>query len=173
MGAILPIVALMMTDMVASNIKNMSSKENESLQIDKEYEAVKIIEPAKNEIVNNKISVDEPTKTEETKDKEYIQEINKESNIGKKDNAVINKNDEQKIENKPIVEKPVQNISSIKHEDTKNDSILDYIDILNKDKTVVGSKEHNDVINLPNNETDHLEHRKINETYFRNPTKNL
>ena len=153
MGAILPIVALMMTDMVANNIKNVSEDKAEP------------IESVKDESVKDKLE-------------EGIEE----------QPAV-----EEKKEAPVTVEEVKENLKPVKKNE---DSIADYVDILsaaqNKKPEVEEKKEEKKsfiskiiptinkkeqpkkneptVVNSPEREADHLNLRKSNESYFRDPT---
>lgn len=148
MGAILPIVALMMTDMVANNIKNVSEDKKET------------IESAKDEL-------------EESIEEQPVVEEKKEAPV--------------------TVEEVKENLKPVKKNE---DSIADYVDILsaaqNKKPEVEEKKEEKKsfiskiiptinkkeqpkkneptVVNSPEREADHLNLRKSNESYFRDPT---
>lgn len=148
MGAILPIVALMMTDMVANNIKNVSEDKKE------------VIESIKDKI-------------EEDSEEQPVVEEKKETPV--------------------TVEEVKENLKPVKKNE---DSIADYVDILstaqNKKPEVEEKKEEKKsfiskiiptinkkeqpkkneppVVNSPEREADHLNLRKSNESYFRDPT---
>ena len=163
MGAILPVVALMMTDMVANNIKNVSEDKAEPI------ESVK----------------DESVKDESVKDK--IEEDIEEQP------AIEEKKEKPEKENPVTVEEVKENLKSAKK---KEESIADYIDVLsateNKKPKIEEKKEEKEpfiskiiptinkkeqpkkneptVVNSPESEADHLNLRKPNESYFRDPT---
>ena len=148
MGAILPVVALMMTDMVANNIKNVSEDKKE------------VIESIKDKI-------------EEDSEEQTVVEEKKETPV--------------------TVEEVKENLKPVKKNE---DSIADYVDILsaaqNKKPEVEEKKEERKsfiskiiptinkkeqpkkneptVVNSPEREADHLNLRKSNESYFRDPT---
>ena len=158
MGAILPVVALMMTDMVANNIKNVSE------------DKVEPIESVKDESVKDKLEED-------------IEE----------QPAVEEKKEEPEKEKPITVEEVKENLKPAKK---KEESIADYIDVLsateNKKPEVEEKKEEKKpfiskiiptinkkeqpkkneptVVNSPESEADHLNLRKPNESYFRDPT---
>ena len=158
MGAILPVVALMMTDMVANNIKNVSEDKAEP------------IESVKDESVKDKLEED-------------IEE----------QPAVEEKKEKPEKEKPVTVEEVKENLKSAKKNE---DSIADYVDILsaaqNKKPEVEEKKEEKKpfiskiiptinkkeqpkkneptVVNSPEKEADHLNLRKSNESYFRDPT---
>ena len=158
MGAILPVVALMMTDMVANNIKNVSEDKAEP------------IESVKDESVKDKLEED-------------IEE----------QPAVEEKKEKPEKEKPVTVEEVKENLKPVKKNE---DSIADYIDILsatqNKKPKVEEKKEEKKpfiskiiptinkkeqpkkneptVVNSPEGEADHLNLRKSNESYFRDPT---
>lgn len=158
MGAILPVVALMMTDMVANNIKNASE------------DKVEPIESVKDESVKDKLEED-------------IEE----------QPAVEEKKEEPEKEKPVTVEEVKENLKPAKN---KEESIADYIDVLsateNKKPKVEEKKEEKKpfiskiiptinkkeqskkteptVVNSPEREADHLNLRKSNESYFRDPT---
>ena len=158
MGAILPVVALMMTDMVANNIKNVSEDKAEP------------IESVKDESVKDKLEED-------------IEE----------QPAIEEKKEKPEKENPVTVEEVKENLKSAKK---KEESIADYIDVLsateNKKPKIEEKKEEKEpfiskiiptinkkeqpkkneptVVNSPESEADHLNLRKPNESYFRDPT---
>ena len=158
MGAILPVVALMMTDMVANNIKNVSEDKAEP------------IESVKDESVKDKLEEDI-----------------------KEQPAVEEKKEEPEKEKPVTVEEVKENLKPAKK---KEESIADYIDVLsateNKKPEVEVKKEEKKpfiskiiptinkkeqpkkneptVVNSPEREADHLNLRKSNESYFRDPT---
>ena len=175
MGAILPIVALMMTDMVANNIKNVSEDKAEPIEsvkdkIEEDIEEQPAVEEKK----------EKPVAVEEVKDK-IEEDIEEQPAV------------EEKKEKPVAVEEVKENLKPTKN---KEESIADYIDVLstteNKKPEVEEKKEEKKpfiskiistinkkeqskknesaVVNSPESEADHLNLRKSNESYFRDPT---
>ena len=148
MGAILPIVALMMTDMVANNIKNVSEDKAEPIESVKDKIEEDIEEqPAVEEKKEKPVTVEEvkenlkPTKNKEESIADYIDVLSTTEN--KKPEV-----EEKKEEKKPFISKIISTINK-KEQSKKNESA---------------------VVNSPESEADHLNLRKSNESYFRDPT---
>ena len=148
MGAILPIVALMMTDMVANNIKNVSEDKAEPIESVKDKIEEDIEEqPAVEEKKEKPVAVEEvkenlkPTKNKEESIADYIDVLSTTEN--KKPEV-----EEKKEEKKPFISKIISTINK-KEQSKKNESA---------------------VVNSPESEADHLNLRKSNESYFRDPT---
>ena len=148
MGAILPVVALMMTDMVANNIKNVSEDKAEPIESVKD-ELEKDIEeqPAIEEKKETPVTVEEvkenlkPAKKKEESIADYIDVLSATEN--KKPEV-----EEKKEEKKPFISKIIPTINK-KEQSKKNEPT---------------------VVNSPEREADHLNLRKSNESYFRDPT---
>lgn len=144
MGAILPIVALMMTDMVANNIKNVS--EDNEKQI--EGEEVGDIEEPSEEKKEKPVTVEEvkenlkPAKKKEESIADYVDVLS------------ATENKKPKVEPKKEEKKP---------------SIISKI-IPSIGKKEQPKKNESPVVNSPENDADHLNLRKPNESYFRDPT---
>ena len=148
MGAILPIVALMMTDMVANNIKNVSEDKAEPIESVKAKIEEDIEEqPATEEKKETPITVEEvkenlkPAKKKEESIADYIDVLSATEN--KKPKV-----EEKKEEKKPFISKIIPTINK-KEQPKKNEPT---------------------VVNSPESEADHLNLRKSNESYFRDPT---
>ena len=148
MGAILPIVALMMTDMVANNIKNVSEDKAEPIEsvkdeLEKDTEEQSAIEEKK----ETPVTVEEvkenlkPAKKKEESIADYIDVLSATEN--KKPEV-----EEKKEEKKPFISKIIPTINK-KEQPKKNEPT---------------------VVNSPEREADHLNLRKSNESYFRDPT---
>lgn len=148
MGAILPVVALMMTDMVANNIKNVSEDKAEPIEsvkdkIEEDIEEQPVIEEKK----ETPVTVEEvkenlkPAKKKEESIADYIDVLSATEN--KKPKV-----EEKKEEKKPFISKIIPTINK-KEQPKKNEPA---------------------VVNSPEKEADHLNLRKSNESYFRDPT---
>ena len=148
MGAILPIVALMMTDMVANNIKNVSEDKKEAIESDKDKLEEDIEEqPAAEEKKEAPATVEEvkenlkPAKKNEDSIADYVDILSAAQN--KKPEV-----EEKKEEKKSFISKIIPTINK-KEQPKKNEPT---------------------VVNSPEREADHLNLRKSNESYFRDPT---
>lgn len=148
MGAILPIVALMMTDMVANNIKNVSEDKKEAIESDKDKLEEDIEEqPAVEEKKEAPVTVEEvkenlkPAKKNEDSIADYVDILSAAQN--KKPEV-----EEKKEEKKSFISKIIPTINK-KEQPKKNEPT---------------------VVNSPEREADHLNLRKSNESYFRDPT---
>ena len=148
MGAILPIVALMMTDMVANNIKNVSEDKKEAIESDKDKLEEDIEEqPAVEEKKEAPVTVEEvkenlkPAKKNEDSIADYVDILSAAQN--KKPEV-----EEKKEERKSFISKIIPTINK-KEQPKKNEPT---------------------VVNSPEKEADHLNLRKSNESYFRDPT---
>ena len=148
MGAILPIVALMMTDMVANNIKNVSEDKKESIESAKDKLEEGIEEqPAVEEKKEAPVTVEEvkenlkPVKKNEDSIADYVDILSAAQN--KKPEV-----EEKKEEKKSFISKIIPTINK-KEQPKKNEPT---------------------VVNSPEREADHLNLRKSNESYFRDPT---
>ena len=148
MGAILPIVALMMTDMVANNIKNVSEDKKEAIESDKDKLEEDIEEqPAVEEKKEAPVTVEEvkenlkPVKKNEDSIADYVDILSAAQN--KKPEV-----EEKKEEKKSFISKIIPTINK-KEQPKKNEPT---------------------VVNSPEREADHLNLRKSNESYFRDPT---
>lgn len=148
MGAILPVVALMMTDMVANNIKNVSEDKTEPIESVKDELEEDIEEqPAIEEKKETPVTVEEvkenlkPAKKKEESIADYIDVLSATEN--KKPKV-----EEKKEEKKPFISKIIPTINK-KEQPKKNEPT---------------------VVNSPEREADHLNLRKSNESYFRDPT---
>lgn len=148
MGAILPVVALMMTDMVANNIKNVSEDKAEPIESVKDKIEEDIEEqPAIEEKKEKPVTVEEvkenlkPAKNKEESIADYIDVLSATEN--KKPKV-----EEKKEEKKPFISKIIPTINK-KEQPKKNEPT---------------------VVNSPESEADHLNLRKSNESYFRDPT---
>ena len=148
MGAILPIVALMMTDMVANNIKNVSEDKKESIESAKDKLEEDIEEqPAVEEKKETPVTVEEvkenlkPVKKNEDSIADYVDILSAAQN--KKPEV-----EEKKEEKKSFISKIIPTINK-KEQPKKNEPT---------------------VVNSPEREADHLNLRKSNESYFRDPT---
>lgn len=148
MGAILPIVALMMTDMVANNIKNVSEDKKETIESAKDKLEEGIEEqPAVEEKKEAPVTVEEvkenlkPVKKNEDSIADYIDILSAAQN--KKPEV-----EEKKEEKKSFISKIIPTINK-KEQPKKNEPT---------------------VVNSPEREADHLNLRKSNESYFRDPT---
>lgn len=148
MGAILPVVALMMTDMVANNIKNVSEDKAEPIESVKDKLEEDIEEqPAIEEKKETPVTVEEvkenlkPAKKKEESIADYIDVLSATEN--KKPKV-----EEKKEEKKPFISKIIPTINK-KEQPKKNEPTI---------------------VNSPENEADHLNLRKSNESYFRDPT---
>lgn len=148
MGAILPIVALMMTDMVANNIKNVSEDKKETIESIKDKIEEDIEEqPAAEEKKEVPVTVEEvkenlkPVKKNEDSIADYVDILSAAQN--KKPEV-----EEKKEEKKSFVSKIIPTINK-KEQPKKNEPT---------------------VVNSPEKEADHLNLRKSNESYFRDPT---
>lgn len=148
MGAILPIVALMMTDMVANNIKNVSEDKKETIESIKDKIEEDIEEqPAAEEKKEVPVTVEEvkenlkPVKKNEDSIADYVDILSAAQN--KKPEA-----EEKKEEKKSFISKIIPTINK-KEQPKKNEPT---------------------VVNSPEREADHLNLRKSNESYFRDPT---
>ena len=148
MGAILPIVALMMTDMVANNIKNVSEDKKEVIESIKDKIEEDIEEqPAVEEKKETPVTVEEvkenlkPVKKNEDSIADYIDILSAAQN--KKPEV-----EEKKEEKKSFISKIIPTINK-KEQPKKNEPT---------------------VVNSPEKEADHLNLRKSNESYFRDPT---
>ena len=148
MGAILPIVALMMTDMVANNIKNVSEDKKEAIESDKDKLEEDIEEqPAAEEKKEAPVTVEEvkenlkPAKKNEDSIADYVDILSAAQN--KKPEV-----EEKKEEKKSFISKIIPTINK-KEQPKKNEPT---------------------VVNSPEKEADHLNLRKSNESYFRDPT---
>ena len=148
MGAILPVVALMMTDMVANNIKNVSEDKVEPIESVKDKIEEDIEEqPAVEEKKEKPVTVEEvkenlkPAKKKEESIADYIDVLSATEN--KKPEV-----EEKKEEKKPFISKIIPTINK-KEQSKKNEPT---------------------VVNSPESEADHLNLRKPNESYFRDPT---
>lgn len=148
MGAILPIVALMMTDMVANNIKNVSEDKKEVIEsikdkIEEDIEEQPVIEEKK----ETPVTVEEvkenlkPVKKNEDSIADYVDILSAAQN--KKPEV-----EEKKEEKKSFISKIIPTINK-KEQPKKNEPT---------------------VVNSPEKEADHLNLRKSNESYFRDPT---
>lgn len=148
MGAILPVVALMMTDMVANNIKNVSEDKAEPIEsvkdkIEEDIEEQPVIEEKK----ETPVTVEEvkenlkPAKKKEESIADYIDVLSAAQN--KKPEV-----EEKKEEKKAFISKIIPTINK-KEQPKKNEPT---------------------VVNSPEKEADHLNLRKSNESYFRDPT---
>ena len=148
MGAILPIVALMMTDMVANNIKNVSEDKKEVIEsikdkIEEDIEDQPVVEEKK----ETPVTVEEvkenlkPVKKNEDSIADYIDILSAAQN--KKPEV-----EEKKEEQKSFISKIIPTINK-KEQPKKNEPT---------------------VVNSPEREADHLNLRKSNESYFRDPT---
>lgn len=148
MGAILPIVALMMTDMVANNIKNVSEDKKEVIEsikdkIEEDIEEQPVVEEKK----ETPVTVEEvkenlkPVKKNEDSIADYIDILSAAQN--KKPDV-----EEKKEEKKSFISKIIPTINK-KEQPKKNEPT---------------------VVNSPEKEADHLNLRKSNESYFRDPT---
>ena len=148
MGAILPIVALMMTDMVANNIKNVSEDKKEVIEsikdkIEEDIEEQPVVEEKK----ETPVTVEEvkenlkPVKKNEDSIADYVDILSAEQN--KKPEV-----EEKKEEKKSFISKIIPTINK-KEQPKKNEPT---------------------VVNSPEKEADHLNLRKSNESYFRDPT---
>lgn len=148
MGAILPIVALMMTDMVANNIKNVSEDKKEVIEsikdkIEEDIEDQPVVEEKK----ETPVTVEEvkenlkPVKKNEDSIADYIDILSAAQN--KKPEV-----EEKKEEKKSFISKIIPTINK-KEQPKKNEPT---------------------VVNSPEREADHLNLRKSNESYFRDPT---
>ena len=148
MGAILPIVALMMTDMVANNIKNVSEDKKEVIEsikdkIEEDIEEQPVVEEKK----------ETPVTVEEVKENLKKKKKNEDSIADYVDilSAAQNKKpevEEKKEEKKSFISKIIPTINK-KEQPKKNEPT---------------------VVNSPESEADHLNLRKSNESYFRDPT---
>ena len=148
MGAILPIVALMMTDMVANNIKNVSEDKKEVIESIKDKIEEDIEEqPAVEEKKETPVTVEEvkenlkPVKKNEDSIADYVDILSAAQN--KKPEV-----EEKKEEKKSFISKIIPTINK-KEQPKKNEPT---------------------VVNSPESEADHLNLRKSNESYFRDPT---
>ena len=148
MGAILPIVALMMTDMVANNIKNVSEDKKEVIESAKDKLEEGIEEqPAVEEKKEAPVTVEEvkenlkPVKKNEDSIADYVDILSAAQN--KKPEV-----EEKKEEKKSFISKIIPTINK-KEQPKKNEPT---------------------VVNSPEREADHLNLRKSNESYFRDPT---
>ena len=148
MGAILPIVALMMTDMVANNIKNVSEDKKEAIESDKDKLEEDIEEqPVVEEKKETPVTVEEvkenlkPVKKNEDSIADYVDILSAAQN--KKPEV-----EEKKEEKKSFISKIIPTINK-KEQPKKNEPT---------------------VVNSPEKEADHLNLRKSNESYFRDPT---
>ena len=148
MGAILPIVALMMTDMVANNIKNVSEDKKEVIESIKDKIEADIEEqPAVEEKKETPVTVEEvkenlkPVKKNEDSIADYVDILSAAQN--KKPEV-----EEKKEEKKSFISKIIPTINK-KEQPKKNEPT---------------------VVNSPEKEADHLNLRKSNESYFRDPT---
>ena len=148
MGAILPVVALMMTDMVANNIKNVSEDKKEAIESDKDKLEEDIEEqPAVEEKKEAPVTVEEvkenlkPAKKNEDSIADYVDILSAAQN--KKPEV-----EEKKEEKKSFISKIIPTINK-KEQPKKNEPT---------------------VVNSPEKEADHLNLRKSNESYFRDPT---
>lgn len=148
MGAILPIVALMMTDMVANNIKNVSEDKKEVIEsikdkIEEDIEEQPVVEEKK----ETPVTVEEvkenlkPVKKNEDSIADYVDVLSAAQN--KKPEV-----EEKKEEKKSFISKIIPTINK-KEQPKKNEPT---------------------VVNSPEKEADHLNLRKSNESYFRDPT---
>ena len=148
MGAILPIVALMMTDMVANNIKNVSEDKKEVIEsikdkIEEDIEEQPVVEEKK----EAPVTVEEvkenlkPVKKNEDSIADYVDILSAAQN--KKPEV-----EEKKEEKKSFISKIIPTINK-KEQPKKNEPT---------------------VVNSPEKEADHLNLRKSNESYFRDPT---
>lgn len=148
MGAILPIVALMMTDMVANNIKNVSEDKKEVIEsikdkIEEDIEDQPVVEEKK----ETPVTVEEvkenlkPVKKNEDSIADYVDILSAAQN--KKPEV-----EEKKEEKKSFISKIIPTINK-KEQPKKNEPT---------------------VVNSPEREADHLNLRKSNESYFRDPT---
>lgn len=148
MGAILPIVALMMTDMVANNSKNVSEDKKEVIEsikdkIEEDIEEQPVVEEKK----ETPVTVEEvkenlkPVKKNEDSIADYIDILSAAQN---KKPEVEEKNEEKKS----FISKIIPTINK-KEQPKKNEPT---------------------VVNSPEKEADHLNLRKSNESYFRDPT---
>lgn len=148
MGAILPIVALMMTDMVANNIKNVSEDKKEVIEsikdkIEEDIEEQPVVEEKK----ETHVTVEEvkenlkPVKKNEDSIADYVDILSAAQN--KKPEV-----EEKKEEKKSFISKIIPTINK-KEQPKKNEPT---------------------VVNSPEKEADHLNLRKSNESYFRDPT---
>lgn len=199
MGAILPIVALMMTDMVANNIKNVSAEKEESKALEEHNDKE---ERVKDEKIETPKDNSNPITVEEIK--ENLNPAKKEGAIDYND--VINAAEKKIEENKK--EEIISDAKEVPINEPKEDSISDYVEVLaaapkrvetipteekktgnsekKEEKKSVISKLINNlsassetkkvkpaVVNMPNNDNDHLGLRKANESYFRDPTKKI
>lgn len=162
MGAILPIVALMMTDMVASNIKNVSEDSKDEEEI-KDAE-VKVIEK-KEETPVKKEEVVPEVKKEEKKDV-TVEEVKENLKPNKKEDSIVDYVDVlSATENKKAEDK-----KETSKETPKEAPKTIFSKILPRKKEEPKAKQESPVINNPNNAADHLETRKATESYFNDPT---
>lgn len=148
MGAILPIVALMMTDMVANNIKNVSEDKKE------------VIESIKNKIEED---IEEQPAVEEKKETPVtVEEV--------KENLKPVKKNEDSIADYVDILSAAQNKKPEVEEkkEEKKSFISKIIPTINKKEQP--KKNEPTVVNSPEREADHLNLRKSNESYFRDPT---
>lgn len=148
MGAILPIVALMMTDMVANNIKNVSEDKKEVIEsikdkIEEDIEEQPVVEEKKETPVTFEEVKEnlKPVKKNEDSIADYIDILSAAQN--KKPEV-----EEKKEEKKSFISKIIPTINK-KEQPKKNEPT---------------------VVNSPEKEADHLNLRKSNESYFRDPT---
>ena len=148
MGAILPVVALMMTDMVANNIKNVSEDKKEAIESAKDKLEERIKEqPTVEEKKEAPVAIEEvkenfkPVKKNEDSIADYVDILSAAQN--KKPEV-----EEKKEEKKPFISKIIPTINK-KEQPKKNEPT---------------------VVNSPESEADHLNLRKPNESYFRDPT---
>ena len=153
MGAILPIVALMMTDMVANNIKNVSEDKAEP------------IESVKDESVKDKLEEDikeQPAVEEKKEAPVTVEEV--------KENLKPAKKNEDSIADYVDILSAAQNKKPEVEEkkEEKKSFISKIIPTINKKEQP--KKNEPTVVNSPEREADHLNLRKSNESYFRDPT---
>lgn len=148
MGAILPVVALMMTDMVANNIKNVSEDKKEAIESAKDKLEERIKEqPTVEEKKEAPVAIEEvkenfkPVKKNEDSIADYVDILSTAQN--KKPEV-----EEKKEEKKSFISKIIPTINK-KEQPKKNEPT---------------------VVNSPEREADHLNLRKSNESYFRDPT---
>ena len=148
MGAILPIVALMMTDMVANNIKNVSEDKKE------------VIESIKDKIEED--IEDQPVVEEKKETPVTVEEV--------KENLKPVKKNEDSIADYVDILSAAQNKKPEVEEkkEEKKSFISKIIPIINKKEQP--KKNEPTVVNSPEREADHLNLRKSNESYFRDPT---
>ena len=138
----------MMTDMVANNIKNVSEDKAEPIEFVKDEIEEDIEEqPAIEEKKEKPVTVEEvkenlkPAKKKEESIADYIDVLSATEN--KKPEV-----EEKKEEKKPFISKIIPTINK-KEQSKKNEPT---------------------VVNSPESEADHLNLRKPNESYFRDPT---